>query len=118
MRDQFRKGYEAAKCETMVVTCTNCNNVLLAEVEELKERVEKWKTWHDAASEDAKKWRREAQELQGELGRYYEDGRKMKMESDHFREALQKIEDCDECDPEISISLLQLIAREALADRP
>lgn len=33
---------------------------------------------------------------------------------DRYREALQKIEDCDECDPEISISLLQLIAREAL----
>ena len=37
---------------------------------------------------------------------------------DRYREALQKIDDCDECDPEISISLLQLIAREALADRP
>lgn len=40
------------------------------------------------------------------------------IEVHRLREALQKIEDCDECDPEISISLLQLIAREALADRP
>jgi len=33
-----------------------------------------------------------------------------------LEEALKKIEDSDECDPEISISLLQLIAREALED--
>ena len=39
--------------------------MLLAEIEELKERVEKWKTWHDSAAEDAKKWRSDAQELQG-----------------------------------------------------
>jgi hypothetical protein len=62
---------------------------------------------------ECNKARKDAEET---AGRYYEDGRKMKMESDCLREALQKIEDCDECDPEISISLLQLIAREALED--
>lgn len=71
---------------------TDCDR-LRAEIEELKERVEKWKSWHDNACEDAKKWRRDAQTFFG---------------------ALQEIAACDECDPEISISLLQLIAREAL----
>lgn len=35
------------------------------QVEQLEERVEQWKTWHDSASEDAKKWRRDAQHLFG-----------------------------------------------------
>jgi hypothetical protein len=42
----------------------NCRNKLFAEIEELKDQISKWKTWHDSASEDAKKWRRDAQELQ------------------------------------------------------
>jgi len=41
--------------------------MLMAELEDTKERVEKWKAWYDSASEDAKRWRRDAQELQGVL---------------------------------------------------
>ena len=37
------------------------------ELDEALERVEKWKVWHDSACEDAKKWRQDAQELQGIL---------------------------------------------------
>jgi len=48
---------------------------------------------HESVSNDALNWKRECV-------KYYS--------------ALQKISDCDECDPEISISLLQLIAREAM----
>lgn len=83
----------SGKCFLNNDNTTDCDR-LRVENEELKERVEKWKVWHDAACEDAKKWRRDAQTFFG---------------------ALQKIADCDECDPEISISLLQLIAREAMS---
>ena len=65
-------------------------------LEDVKREADKWREWHDSACKEAVKWREDAQAFYG---------------------ALQKISECDECDPEITISLLQLIAREALADR-
>ena len=64
------ENYQYAECKhcgqsVMEGQIHSCKKMLLAEIDELKERVEKWKTWHDSASEDAKKWRRDAQELQG-----------------------------------------------------
>lgn len=38
---------------------------LTSSLAEAREELAKWKTWHDAAVEDAKNWRRDAQELQG-----------------------------------------------------
>lgn len=65
------------------------------EIEGLKERVEKWKTWHDSADEDAKKWRRDAQKFYAALQKIIETGDKIsvKYEAVHLvriaREALE-----------------------------
>lgn len=74
-------------------------NNLRVKLEEALERVEKWKTWHDAASEDAKKWRIDAQKFCG---------------------ALQQIADPLNVAPQHKHPAAHLrgIAREALADRP
>jgi len=50
------------------------NRIAALEIEntELKASAKKWLEYHDAAAEDAKKWRKDAQELQGENERLHE----------------------------------------------
>lgn len=103
------ENYQYAECKhcgksIMEGEIHSCRKMLLAEIEDLREALKQ-------EEQHAFQWKQTAL-AQGEgLAQYI-------IAKDRYREALQKIEDCDECDPEISISLLQLIAREALADRP
>lgn len=62
----FRAGYDAAAGDLVEIYEPQC---VAAEksIEEYKVCVDKWRLWYDNASEDAKNWRRDAQELQGVL---------------------------------------------------
>jgi hypothetical protein len=66
-------------------------------LDEYRECVDKWRLWYDNASEDAKKWRRDAQGFYG---------------------ALVKIAEYHGTKDEVWANNMRSIAKEALADRP
>lgn len=103
------ENYQYAECKhcgksVMEGEIHSCRKMLLAEIEELKERVEKWKTWHGGASEDAKKWRRDAQRLFGIM----------------HNDILSAMEDCIELNmsAEQMRDIISHIIGKTLADRP
>ena len=87
----------SADDEWLIKDAVSCVMDLVAEVEDLKERVEKWKAWHESASEYAKKWRQDAQAFYG---------------------ALQKIAEYHGTKDEVWANNMRSIAKKALADRP
>ena len=82
--------------ETLNYTMTRLQAVENS-LEEYRECVDKWRLWYDNASEDAKKWRADAQKFYG---------------------ALQQIADYHGTTDEVWSNSMKAIAREALADRP
>lgn len=66
-------------------------------LDEYRACVDKWRLWYDNASEDAKKWRRDAQDFYG---------------------ALVKIAEYHGTKDEVWANNMRTIAKEALADRP
>ena len=94
---RFEKWWDECSKKDWIQAKDYAQHAYIAGYGQSVERIEKWKCWYEKVSAAEFESRQRAQK---------------------FYAALQKIEDCDECDPEISISLLKLIAREALADRP
>jgi hypothetical protein len=64
-------------------------------INDLEERVEKWKTWYDSAASDAKDWRRDAQKMFGimhnDILSAMDDCIELGMDAEQMRSVVKKI---------------------------